>query len=85
MNIHFLLQPPNPGRYCRLNFTVLILKLYFDGQSDLRVDFRLSRGSFNALMEATGSDADHGWDPEITCLVFLFWLASGTSYRVVSR
>ncbi|XP_056449927.1 uncharacterized protein LOC130385450 [Gadus chalcogrammus] len=32
-----------------------------------------------------GSDADHGWDPEIACLVFLFWLASGTSYRVVSR
>ena len=85
MNVHFLLQPPNPSRYCRLNFTVPILRLYFDGQSDLRVDFRLSRGSFNALMEAMGSDADHGWNPEITCLVFLFWLASGTSYRVVSR
>ncbi|XP_059915796.1 uncharacterized protein LOC132463548 [Gadus macrocephalus] len=51
----------------------------------MQVDFRLSRGSFNALMEAMGSNADHGWDPEIACLVFLFWLASGTSYRVVSR
>jgi hypothetical protein len=64
---------------------VPILKVYFDGQSDMQVDFRLSRGSFNALMEAMGSNADHGWDPEIACLVFLFWLASGTSYRVVSR
>ncbi|KAL2087194.1 hypothetical protein ACEWY4_018253 [Coilia grayii] len=36
-------------------------------------------------MDAIGREADHGWGPEIACLVFLFWLASGTSYRVVSR
>ena len=36
-------------------------------------------------MEAMGSDADHGLDPEIACLVSLFWLASGTSYHVISR
>ncbi|KAK0154265.1 Protein ALP1-like [Merluccius polli] len=77
--------PPNPRRYCQLNFTVPLIRQFFDGQSDLRVDFRLSRGSFNALMESIGREADHGWDPEIACLVFLFWLASGTSYRVVSR
>uniref|UniRef100_A0A671WXN9 DDE Tnp4 domain-containing protein n=1 Tax=Sparus aurata TaxID=8175 RepID=A0A671WXN9_SPAAU len=85
INVHFLLQPPNPRQYCQLNATAPIIQLFFDGQSDLRVDFRLSRGSFNALMEAMGGDTDHGWDPEIACLVFLFWLASGTSYRVVSR
>ncbi|KAG9261450.1 protein ALP1-like, partial [Astyanax mexicanus] len=27
----------------------------------------------------------HGWGPTIEVLVFLFWLASGASYRVVSR
>ncbi|KAK0142685.1 Protein ALP1-like [Merluccius polli] len=85
MNVHFLSQPPNPRRYGQLTITVPLIRLFFDGQSDLRVDFRLSRGSFNALMEAIGREADHGWDPEIACLVFLFWLASGTSYRVVSR
>ncbi|XP_037642394.1 uncharacterized protein LOC119497999 [Sebastes umbrosus] len=78
-------SPPNPRQYCQLNATVPVLALYFDGQSDLRIDFRLSRASFNALMAAIGKDADHGWGPVIESLVFLFWLASGTSYRVVAR
>ncbi|XP_033840179.1 putative nuclease HARBI1 [Periophthalmus magnuspinnatus] len=30
-------------------------------------------------------DRRHGWGAELEVLVFLFWLASGTSYRVVSR
>ncbi|XP_034741089.1 protein ALP1-like [Etheostoma cragini] len=51
----------------------------------MRVDFRLSRGSFHALMAILGTGSDHGWGPVIEALVFLFWLASGTSYRVVSR
>ena len=49
------------------------------------MDFRLSRDSFYALMAVLGTDCDHGWGPEISCLVFLFWLASATSYRVVAR
>lgn len=62
-----------------------MLALYFDGVADMRPDFRLSRATFHALMGAIGRDHDHGWGPIIEALVFLFWLASGTSYRVVSR
>ena len=56
-----------------------LLALYFDGHSDMRVDFRLTE-SFNALMAVLGTDCDHGWGPEISCLVFIFWLAS-TGHR----
>ncbi|KAL2088028.1 hypothetical protein ACEWY4_016856 [Coilia grayii] len=87
MNACFLSQNQNsdPRQYCQLNNSMPLLRLFFDGQSDMHADFRLSRASFNALMDAIGREADHGWGPEIACLVFLFWLASGTSYRVVSR
>ena len=44
-----------------------LLALYFDGHSDMRVDFRLTRESFNALMAVLGTDCDHGWGPEISC------------------
>ena len=46
-----------------------LLAFYFDGHSDLRVDFRLSRESFNALMAVLGTEYDHGWGPEISTLV----------------
>nr|XP_057945563.1 uncharacterized protein LOC131139718 [Doryrhamphus excisus] len=78
-------SPPHPRRYCRINNTVPLLALYFDGQSDMRPDFRLSRASFSALMDLLGTQCDHGWGPVIETLVFLFWLASGASYRVVGR
>ncbi|KAK0142939.1 Protein ALP1-like [Merluccius polli] len=76
---------PNLGQYCMVNDTVPVLALYFDGGSDLRVDFRLSRGTFQSLMAYLATAHDHGWGPVIEALVFLFWLASGTSYRVVCR
>ncbi|KAK0146504.1 Protein ALP1-like [Merluccius polli] len=79
------LPHPNLGRYCVVNQTVPVLALYFDGGSDLRVDFRLSRGTFQSLMAYLATAHDHGWGPVIEALVFLFWLASGTSYRVVCR
>ncbi|KAL2082811.1 hypothetical protein ACEWY4_022629 [Coilia grayii] len=85
MNVCFPSQNPNPRPYSQINNTMPILRVYFDGNSDMRTDFRLSRASFNALMDAIGRNGDHGWGPEISCLVFLFWLASGTSYRVVAR
>ncbi|CAJ1076479.1 putative nuclease HARBI1 [Xyrichtys novacula] len=59
--------------------------MYFDGESDLRPDFRLTRVSFRGLMAVLGTQMDHGWGPTIEALVFLFWLASGTSYHVVTR
>ncbi|XP_034722167.1 protein ALP1-like, partial [Etheostoma cragini] len=51
----------------------------------MRVDFRLSRRSFHGLMAILGTACDHGWGPVIESLVFLFWLASASSYRVVVR
>ncbi|TNN23990.1 hypothetical protein EYF80_065887 [Liparis tanakae] len=60
-----------------------LLALYVDGHSDMRVDFRLTPESFNILMAVLGTDCDHGWGPEIFSLVFICWLASATSYRVI--
>ena len=37
------------------------------------------------LLELLGQDRRHGWGATIETLVFLFWLASGASCRVVSR
>lgn len=37
------------------------------------------------LMNLLHQDPRHGWGAEIEVLVFLFWLASGPSYWVVSR
>ncbi|KAL2096830.1 hypothetical protein ACEWY4_006037 [Coilia grayii] len=76
---------PTPRQYCVVNRTVPLLRLYFDGHSCLQPDFRLTRRSFNALLDTLGRQYDHGWGPEIETLVFLFWLASATSYRVVAR
>ncbi|KAJ4927290.1 hypothetical protein JOQ06_015024 [Pogonophryne albipinna] len=50
-----------------------------------RPDFRLSMESLNALLDHLGQERRHGWGATIETLVFLFWLACGTSYRVVSR
>ena len=41
--------------------------------------------TFQSLMAYHATAHDHGWGPVIEALVFLFWLASGTSYRVVCR
>ncbi|KAJ8359113.1 hypothetical protein SKAU_G00156380 [Synaphobranchus kaupii] len=71
--------------YCRINLSMPLLRTFFEDGSDTRPDFRLSRESLAKLMGMTKSDRRHGWGPAIENLVFLFWLASGTSYRVVSR
>ena len=62
-----------------------MLTLYFDGQSELRPDFRLSRPTLPYLIHILRSPIDHGWGHDLEVLVFVFWLASATSYRVVSR
>ncbi|KAF3842836.1 hypothetical protein F7725_001685 [Dissostichus mawsoni] len=41
--------------------------------------------SLNALLDLLGQERRHSWGATIETLVFLFWLACGTSYRVVSR
>ncbi|XP_013866096.1 putative nuclease HARBI1 [Austrofundulus limnaeus] len=72
------------SQYCRLNLTVPVLQAFFNGQ-DTRTDFRLSRKSLAVLMNLLSRERRHGWGATIETLVFLFWLASGTSYRVVAR
>nr|XP_033931525.1 putative nuclease HARBI1 [Pseudochaenichthys georgianus] len=70
--------------YCRVNLSIPVLDRFFNDQ-DTRPDFRLSRESLKVLLELLGQDRRHGWGATIETLVFLFWLASGASCRVVSR
>ncbi|XP_036069356.1 uncharacterized protein LOC118599123 [Oryzias melastigma] len=70
------------------DFTTLlslpILECFFNNE-DPKPDFRLSRNSPTVLLNLLDQDRRHGWGAVIETLVFLFWLASGASYRVVSR
>lgn len=59
--------------------------MYFDGHSDLQPDFRLHRTTITALIQQLWASDHQGWGKHLDTLVFLFWLASGTSYRVVAR
>nr|XP_054593251.1 putative nuclease HARBI1 [Nothobranchius furzeri] len=70
-------------RYCRINLSVPVLDRFFN-QQDPRPDFRLSRESLSVLLNLLNQDRRHGWGATIETLVFLFWLSSGASYRVVS-
>ncbi|KAJ0023721.1 hypothetical protein NQD34_003620 [Periophthalmus magnuspinnatus] len=72
------------GKYCKINRSVAVLERFFNHQ-DTWPDFRLSRESLAALMRLLKQDRRYGWGAELEVLVFLFWLARGTSYRVVSR
>ncbi|KAJ8367962.1 hypothetical protein SKAU_G00079900 [Synaphobranchus kaupii] len=71
--------------YCTINHHVPVMKIYFDGESELRTDYRLSRQTLDHLIQSLHNHSDHGWGHVVDVLVFVFWLASATSYRVVSR
>ncbi|CAI5638196.1 unnamed protein product [Oreochromis niloticus] len=70
--------------YCRINLSVPVLDRFFN-DDDTRPNFRLSRESVNMLLNHLKEDRRHCWGATIEVLVFAFWLASGASYRVVSR
>ncbi|CAI5660730.1 unnamed protein product [Oreochromis niloticus] len=70
--------------YCRINLSVPVLDRFYN-QEDSRPDFRLSRESLAVLLNLLDQDQRHGWGATIEILVFTFWLASGASYRLVSR
>ncbi|KAM4561961.1 uncharacterized protein V3H82_015823 [Fundulus diaphanus] len=70
--------------YCCVNLNVPVLQLFFNDH-DTTPDFRLSRESLAVLLELLCQERRHGWGATIETLVFLFWLASGASYRVVAR
>ncbi|KAF3851529.1 hypothetical protein F7725_013301 [Dissostichus mawsoni] len=80
----FLIHQSALPLYCRINLSVPVLDRFFNDQ-DTRPDFRLSRESLKVLLDLLGQERRHGWGATIETLVFLFWLASGASCRVVSR
>ena len=78
---HLLLQARH---YCQINATVPVLQRFFQGE-DTRPDFRLSRQAIQVLLGVLQTERQHGWGPTMETLVFLFWIATGAAYRVVSR
>lgn len=61
-----------------------VLQRFFAGE-DTRLDFRLSRAAIEVLQQALQTERQHGWGPVLEMLVFLFWIATGSAYRVVAR
>lgn len=61
-----------------------ILRLWFNVEAELRQDFRLSRRAMNSLQRLLKREQDHGWGSELEILIYVYWLAHGLSYRVVS-
>ncbi|KAL2101721.1 hypothetical protein ACEWY4_003482 [Coilia grayii] len=61
-----------------------ILRLWFNVEAEPRQDFRLSRRAINGLQRLLKREQDHGWGSELEILIYVYWLAHGLSYRVVS-
>lgn len=72
-------------RYAMINTTLPVIEIYLDPQEDTKRDFRLSRNAINILMAILDISKSHGWEPDLEVLLFLYWLAHGASYSVVSR
>ncbi|KAG9337226.1 hypothetical protein JZ751_029616 [Albula glossodonta] len=84
------LEPPTSGgeslaMYGRINLHVPVLEVFFDEDRDLQLDFRLSRQAIHSRLGMLPNRRDHGWGYIFEMLVFIYWLACGTSYRVVSE
>ncbi|KAK8763857.1 hypothetical protein V5799_033534 [Amblyomma americanum] len=74
------------GPYCCLTQRSILLEYLHNQELDFKHHFRITRESFRELMNQLWADLPtrtHGWSREVHLLVFLFWLACGTSYRVV--
>ncbi|KAI2657421.1 Protein ALP1-like [Labeo rohita] len=63
----------------------VILYYFWLSRQDLKVDFRLSRDSMEALLWMLSQDEAHGWGHHITVLITVYWLAHDLSYSVVAR
>ena len=68
-----------------LNIDVPILRLWFNVELEINQDFRLNRRAMQALQRLMQREQDHGWGNELEVLMYVYWLAHGLSYRVVSR
>uniref|UniRef100_UPI003AAAD366 uncharacterized protein n=1 Tax=Centroberyx gerrardi TaxID=166262 RepID=UPI003AAAD366 len=71
--------------YCRLNYNVPILHLWFNVEAELKQDFRLSRRVMHGLQRLLQREQDHGWGHQLEVLIYVYWLAHGLSFRVVSQ
>lgn len=81
----FVFQSGRPVAYCRLNYNVPVLRLWFNVEAELRQEFRLSRRAMQGLQRLLKRDVeDHGWGSQLEVLIYVYWLAHGLSYRVVS-
>lgn len=81
----FVFQSGRSVTYCKLNYNVPILRLWFNVEAELRQDFRLSRRALQGLqMLLQREQEDHGWGNQLEVLIYVYWLAHGLSYRVVS-
>uniref|UniRef100_A0A3Q3G4C2 DDE Tnp4 domain-containing protein n=1 Tax=Labrus bergylta TaxID=56723 RepID=A0A3Q3G4C2_9LABR len=85
MLIYFLLQTYHPRSYCVFNHNIPILRLWVNVEAELKHDFRLSRSAMHGLQRLLRREQDHGWGNELEILIYVYWLAHGLSYRVVSR
>ncbi|XP_051980615.1 uncharacterized protein LOC127641801 [Xyrauchen texanus] len=79
-----LFQSDRPVTYCSLNTVVPILRLWFNVELEIKQDFRLNRQAMHALQRLMQREQDHGWGTEFEVLIYVYWLAHGLSYRVVS-
>lgn len=80
----FLFQTSHPT-YCRLDYKMPILRLWFNVESELKRDFRLSRRAMDSVQRLLQTEQDHGWGSQLEVIVYVYWLAHGLSYTVVSR
>ncbi|KAK0147771.1 putative nuclease HARBI1 [Merluccius polli] len=71
--------------YAVINTALPLLTIYLDPQEDPKRDFCLSRDAINMLKALLDIKKSHGWEPDLEVLLFLYWLAHGASYSVVSR
>ncbi|XP_039661198.1 uncharacterized protein LOC120561922 [Perca fluviatilis] len=74
-----------PTTYCAIHHNMPILRLWFDVETELRQDFRLTRRAMHSLQRLLHREQDHGWGNELEVLIYTYWLAHGLSYRVVAR
>ncbi|KAK0140057.1 putative nuclease HARBI1 [Merluccius polli] len=72
-------------RYAMINTALHLMTIYLDPQEDPKRDFHLSHDAINMLMALLDIKKSHGWEPDLEVLLFLYWLAHGASYSVVSR
>lgn len=74
----------HPLIYCKLNQDVPVLRLWFNVEAELKQDFRLSRRAIQSLQRLLQREQDRGWGSQLQVLIYVYWLAHGLSYRVVS-